>query len=103
MLPLGRWTWTTCNIPRLFTRAEERDVYRILCLNTQMDWLQTEAYTADKLLGMWTTATLCREFLGDQSFRLGEIPATLTIWSDAGCGMGCRVEAGCLATVDVLA
>lgn len=50
-----------------------------------------------------TTATPCKEFPGDQSFGLGEVPPTLTGGGDTSGRVCGRVETGCLSAVHVLA
>lgn len=63
--------------------------------------MRVETQTVE-LRGTGTTATLCRKLLGDQSFRLGEVPPTLT---DGGNTRG-RVCGGVVtdgqAAIDVL-
>jgi len=49
-----------------------------------------------------TTTTLGREFLGDQSFGLSEVPPTLAGGGDTGGWVCNRVVAGGLAAVHVL-
>lgn len=53
--------------------------------------------------GVMTTATPRKEFPGDQSFGLGEVPPTFTGGGHTSGWMRGRVETGCLSAVHVLA